>query len=83
MSHTGYVFVPLHNPSNCLPTMGTTQEQALVTEQFRQDQDHFRRCTATDGALKNQITTLVQPVFLSPLVEQLTVFGQVTELQML
>ena len=34
-----------------------------------------------DGALKNKIVTAVQPVFLSPLVDQLTGFGQVTALQ--
>ena len=35
------------------------------------------------GEIKKQIVTAVQPVFLSPLVDQLTVFRQVTALQML
>ena len=36
-----------------------------------------------DGALKNQIVTAVEPVFLSPLVDQLKGFGQVSALTML
>ena len=36
-----------------------------------------------DGALKNQIVTEVEPVFLSPLVYQLTGFGQVSAITML
>ena len=36
-----------------------------------------------DGALKNQTVTAVQTVFLSPLVDQLTCFGQVSVLAML
>ena len=43
----------------------------------------FRKYTAMDGALKNQIITAVDPVFLSPLVEQLTRFRQVSALTML
>ena len=33
------------------PTMGTTQEQLLVTERFQQNQALFRRCTAVDGEI--------------------------------
>ena len=36
-----------------------------------------------DGDSKNQIVTAVEPVLLSPLVDQLTGFGQVTALTML
>ena len=36
-----------------------------------------------DGALKNQIVTPVKPVFLSPLVDQITGFGQVSALTIL
>ena len=36
-----------------------------------------------DGAIKNQIVTAVEPVFLSPLVDQLAVFVQVSEFTML
>ena len=36
-----------------------------------------------DRALKNQIVTAVEPVFLSPLVDQLTDFGQVSVLTVL
>ena len=63
--------------------MGTTQEQAIVTKRFRQNQALFRRFTAVDGALKNQIGAVVQPVFLYPLVDHLTGFVQVTTLQMI
>ena len=36
-----------------------------------------------DGAFKKQIFTAVEPVFLSPLVDQLTGFGQVSALTIL
>ena len=36
-----------------------------------------------ERSLKNQIVTAVQPVFLYPLLELLTVFGQVSVLNML
>ena len=34
MSHTGYVFVPPHNPGDYPPTMGTVQEQAIETKKI-------------------------------------------------
>ena len=34
MEHTGYVFVPPHNPVDYPPNMGTAQEQALGTKSF-------------------------------------------------
>ena len=34
MEQTGYVFVPLLNPGDYPPTMGTAQEQVLGTERF-------------------------------------------------
>ena len=83
MAHTGYMFVPPHNPGNYLPTIGTYQEQALGTERFQKKQALFRRCTTVDGGLKGHIITAVQPVLLSALVDQLTGFGQVTALQMI
>ena len=52
MAHTGYAFVPPHNPGNYPPTMGTSQEQALGTEGFRKNQALSRRCNAVDGAFK-------------------------------
>ena len=79
----GLEFVPPHNPSNYLPTIGNTQDQALGTEKFRQNQALFRKYTAIDGDLKNQMIAAVEPVFLSPLVDQLTGFGQVFTLNML
>ena len=30
-AHTGFAFVPLHNPSNYLPIIGNTQKQGLGT----------------------------------------------------
>ena len=36
-----------------------------------------------EGALKKKIATTVEPVFLSPLVDQITGFGQVSALTML
>ena len=50
--HTGYKFVPPHNPLNYPPMMGTSQEQELITKSFLQNQVLFRRYTAVDGALK-------------------------------
>ena len=63
--------------------MGTAPEQALGTEQFQKKQALSRIFTAVYGALKKQIVTAVQPVFLSPLVDQLKDFGQVTTHQIL
>ena len=57
--------------------MGNAQEQVLGTEKFRQNQALFRKYTAMYGALKKQIVTAVEPVFLSPLVDQLTGLWQV------
>ena len=34
MEHTGFVFVPPHNPGNYPQSMRSAQEQALVTEKF-------------------------------------------------
>ena len=45
MSQIGYAFVPPHNPVDYLLTMGNSQDQALVTERFQQNQALFRRCT--------------------------------------
>ena len=67
----GFAFVPPHNPVNYLPTMGTTQEQPLRTEKFRQNQAMFRKYTAVDGYLKDKIVTVVETVLLSSLVDQL------------
>ena len=36
-----------------------------------------------DRALKNKIVATVQPVFMSPMIDQLTVFGQMTALKIL
>ena len=74
-SQTGFAFVPLHNPGDYPPTTGNAQYQALGTEKFRQNHALFRKYTAVDGALKKQIIKAVEPVFLYPLVDQLTGFG--------
>ena len=76
----GYVSVPPHNPGNYPPKMGASQEQALGNEKFQQNQALFRRYTSVDGAIKKKISTVVELVFLSPLLEQITGFGQVPEL---
>ena len=63
--------------------MTSDQEQALGTEKFRKNRALFRKYTAVDRALKNQIVTAVELVFLSPLVDQITGFVQVYALTML
>ena len=63
--------------------MGTAQEQALGTKTFRLNKALFRRYNTMDGALKKYIATAVRPVFLSLLVDQLTIFVQVSALAML
>ena len=83
MEQTRFSFVPPHNPGKYPQSMGSAQEQALGTENFRQNQAMFRKYTAVDGALKKQIVTAVEPVFLSPLVDKLAGFGQVYTLTML
>ena len=83
MEQTGYAFVLPHNPGNYPPTMGTAQKQALRTERFRKNQALFIRYTTADRSLKKKIVTAVQPVFLYPLVYQITGFGQVSALTIL
>ena len=63
--------------------MGTNQKQVLGAEYLQQSQELFRKYTAVDEAIKNQIVTAVEPVFLSPLVDYMIGFGQVSELIML
>ena len=83
MAQTGFQFVMPHSPVNYPQSMGIAQEQALVTEKFRHNQAMFRKYTAVDGALKNHIVVVIEPVFLSPLVDQLTGFVHVSTLTML
>ena len=80
---TEFAFVPPNNPGDYPQSMGSAQEQALGTEKFQKNQALFRKYTAMDGAFKKKIVTEVEPVFLSPLVDQLTGFGQVSALTML
>ena len=63
--------------------MGSAQEQALRNEKFQQNQALFRKYTAVDRALKKHIVTAEEPVFLSPLVDHITGFGQVSALTMM
>ena len=83
MAPTGYAFLSLHNPGDFPQMIGTSQEQEIITERFRQNQALFGRCTTVGGAIKKHIVTEVQPVFLSPLVDQFRGLGQVTALQIL
>ena len=83
MEQSGFTFVPTHNPGKYSQSVGSAQEQALGTEKFWKNQAVFRKYTAVDRALKNQIVTSVEPVFLYSLVYQLTGFGQVSALTML
>ena len=50
-AHTGFFFVTPHNPGNYPHSMGNTQEQALGTENFRQNQSLFRKYTSVEGDL--------------------------------
>ena len=52
MEQTGFEFVLPHNPGEYPNSMGGAQEQALITEKFRQNQVLFRKHTAVEGALK-------------------------------
>ena len=79
----GYKFVPPYNPGNYLKTMGTAQEQALVNEIFLKNQAIFSKFTAVGKSIKKHIFTAMEPVFLSPPVDNLTGFGQVSEVTML
>ena len=75
--------MPPQNPGEYPQRIGRAQEQSPRTEKLRQNQALFRKYTAVDGALKNQIVTVVEPVFQSPLVDQLSGFGQVPSLIMI
>ena len=79
----GFAFLSLYNPGDCPTTMENAQDQALWNEKFRQNQALFRKYTVVNGAFKNQIIKAVEPVFLSPLLYHLIVFGQVSALNML
>ena len=83
MEQTGFAFVLPHNPGEYPQIMGSSQEQALGTEKFRQNQALFQKYTAMDRELKKHTVTALEPVFLSPLVDQLTGFGQVSAITML
>ena len=63
--------------------MGNVQEQALGTEKFRHNQALFRKYTTIERVFKYKIVTEVEPVLISPLVDHLIGFGQVTALTML
>ena len=82
-AQTGFAFVTPHKPGDYPQSMGSAQEQALRTEKFRQKQALFCKYTFVDGALKKQIVTAVEPLLLSPLVDQITGFGQVSALTIL
>ena len=58
-AQTVFVFVPSHNPGDYPQIMGRSQEQALGTEKFQQNQVLFRKYTDVDGALKKKIVTEV------------------------
>ena len=63
--------------------MVTSQEQALVTKKVHQNQAQFRKYTAVEESVKNHTVMAVEPAFLSPLVDQMTGFGQVSTLTMI
>ena len=75
--------MPPHNPGNHPTTTENIQDQALGTEKFLQNKYLFRKYIAVDGDVKKQIIIEVEPVLLSPLMDQLTGFGQVYALNML
>ena len=82
-SHYGMHVCATSQPQKLPPIVGNDQEQALRTERFQQNQILFRQYTTMDTEITKQIIMLMQPVFLSPLVYQLTGFGQFSVLQML
>ena len=51
-----FPFVLPHNPGNYPPTAGNSQDQALGTEKFRQNQAMFCKYTAVDGDLKIKLS---------------------------
>ena len=75
--------MPPQNQGDYSQSTGSAQEQALRTEKFWQNQAMFRKYTAVEKALKKFTLEAVEPVFLSPLVDQLTGFGQVSALTIL
>ena len=83
MTDEEYMELPPHNPGNYPHRIGSSQEQAIGTEKFQQNQALFQNYTVVNGALKKQIVTAVEPVFLCPLVDQLTFFGQFSALTMM
>ena len=51
-AHTGFAFVPPHNPCDYLQSMDNAQEQALGNEKFQKNQALFHKYTAVDRTLK-------------------------------
>ena len=58
-AQTGFAFVPPYNPGDYPQSMGNAQEQALGTENFRQNQALFHKYPSMEGTFKNQIFTVV------------------------
>ena len=83
VAQTGFSFLPPHNLGNYPPTTGNAQDQALRTEKFQKKQAMFRKYTPVEIALKNQVITAVEPVFLSPLVDQIIGSRQISALTIL
>ena len=69
VAHKRFEFVPLHNLDYYLPTIGNARDQGRGSENLRQNQAQFRKYTDIDGALKKQIITAVEPVFLFPVMD--------------
>ena len=69
VAHTRFEFVPLHNLDYYPPTIGNARDQGRGSENLRQNQAQFRKYTDVDGALKKQIITAVEPVFLFPVMD--------------
>ena len=53
-AHTGFAFVPPHNPCNYPPIVGNYQEQGIRTEEFRQNQALFQKYTAVEQTFKSK-----------------------------
>ena len=62
---------------------GLNKNNRSEPKNCRHHQDLFRRCISVDRAIKKEIFTEAQTVFLSPLADQLTGFGKVKELLMM
>ena len=79
----GYSFVPPHNPVNLRTNVSNRSRASAQKRKVLTKPSAIQKINRRGRIPKNRIIAAVQPVFLSPLVDQLTVFGHISAIAML